>query len=162
MMHGNLNIKFVSHLTLNLKLAQSAVCINEGICTVQAWIQCRSLWRYTEMYCFHRVLAKEYFPSQCLISNIILFLIFQVLRDNGYKNFCTVVCCVSTQSRWKHLENTSTYHTHCHSNLKPNIVNLYANTIVCDQEKNPTPYQLWTPPAQWLTNHFIQLRWYLG
>jgi hypothetical protein len=28
-------VSFVSHLTLNLKLAPFAVCINEGVCTVQ-------------------------------------------------------------------------------------------------------------------------------
>ena len=144
-MHGHLNVKFVSHLTLNLKLARTAVCINEGVCTVQVWIQCRSPWRYHETYCFHRALAKEYFPSQCSISNIIFLLIFEVLRDKGYKDFCTVVCCVSTQCRLKHSENTSTHHNHWHSNLKPHTVTLYGDTIPRDQEKNPTPHQIWTP-----------------
>jgi hypothetical protein len=83
--------------------------------------------------------------------------IFEVLRDKGYKDFCTVVCYVSTQSRLKHLENTSTHHGHCHSNLTPHTVTLYRGTILCDQEKNPTPHQIWIPPAQSLTNHCIQL-----
>lgn len=126
--------------------------MNEGVCVVQVWIQCRS-WNVR----FHRILITEYFPSQCSISNIILFVIFEVLRDKGYKDFCTVVRCVSTQSRLKHLENTSTHHSHCHGNLTPHTVTLYGHTILCAQEKNPTPHQIWIPSVQSLTNHFIRL-----
>ena len=101
------------------------------------------------------------FEKQCIslafIIRIILFMIFEVPRDKAYKDFCTVVCCVFTQSRLKHFKNTFTHHSHCHTNPTPHTVTLYGDTTLYDQKKNPTPHQIWTPPAQSLTNHFIQL-----
>ena len=104
-------VSFVSHLTLNIKLAPSAVCMNGGVCKVLVWIQPNSPRPYREMYCLHRVLVMEYFPSWCSISNTILFGICEVLRDTGYKDCCTAVRCVSTQSRLQHAGNTSTHHS---------------------------------------------------